>query len=109
MDYWEEWQEEGRRAERLAARLMALLADFSLIPEQERKVLEELPDVIKQAGTWVAISQCVYLFGLYGDYLLADDLAEEIAWAYEQTEGDDREEYEDLLKSQEAIRARTAA
>lgn len=109
MDYWEEWQEEGRRAERLAARLMALLSGLSLIPEQERRTLEELPDVIKQAGTWVAISQCVYLFGLYGDYLLADDLMAEIAWAYDQTEGDDREEYEDLLKSQEAIRARTAA
>ena len=109
MALWEEMQEERRRSDLLAERLMGVLSELSTLPDPERKILAGLPEVMRLDGPGIPVSECIYWFALYGDHLLPEDLMEEIAWAYEETYGDDLEDYEDLLKSQAAIKARLAA
>mgnify|MGYP000855101206 FL=1 len=113
-------QKEQREAEAITRSFIDLLLALPTLPSSEREQLTGLYDVLQYDGPGVPFRECVYYFGLYGDRLLPDEIKQEVLSGYESTRvaweqsgvsvyQEILEEYEDLLKSQEAIRARTAA
>ena len=113
-------QKEQREAEAITRSFIDLLLALPTLPFSEREQLTGLYDVLQYDGPAVPFRECVYYFSLYGDRLLPDEIKQAVLSGYERTRvawerygvSVDEEllgEYEDLLKSQEAIRARTAA
>lgn len=110
-------EKEQREVEAITRSFIDLLLALPTLPFSERKQLSGLYDVLEYDGPGVPFRECVYYFGLYGDRLLPDEIKQEVLSDYESTRAaweqsgvsvyeELLEEYEDLLKSQEAIRAR---